>query len=89
MEIGHYNYDWPNVPYDRMISLKFTDVKNPNAEILTNRLLGQPILSIVIDRFEKDDLVFEAQLCEFRENDANNPKYKLFTFKCLEIEEKT
>ena len=90
MEIGHFNYDWPNVPYDRMISLKFTDVENPNAEFLTNRLLGQPVFSIVIDRFEKDDLVFEVQLSEFRvrANDANNPKYTLFTFKCLEIEEK-
>ena len=90
MEIGHFNYDWPNVPYDRMISLKFTDVENPNAEFLTNRLLGQPVFSIVIDSFEKDDMVFEVQLSEFRvrANDANNPKYKLFTFKCLEIEEK-
>ena len=88
MEIGHFNYNWPNVPYDQIISLKFTDVKGVCGDFLTDRVVGQQMLNVIINCSESDELTFEVQLSEFHTNNSNNPKYRLFTFKRLEIKEK-
>ena len=87
MEIGHFNYNWPNVPYDQIISLKSKDVKDVCGELITSRLLCQPIYYVEINYSESNELTFEVEFCGFDTNDSNNPKYRIFSFKRLEIKE--
>ena len=88
IEIGHFNYNWPNVPYNQIISLKFTDVKDVCGEFITSQLLCQPIYNVEINCSKSKELRFEVQLCGFGTDGSNNPKCRIFSFKRLEIREK-